>query len=167
VVLVPKPDGTMRFCVDYRRLNEGKVRNVYPLPRMDDFIDVLGDAEVFSTLVCNSGYWQIPVADEDRDKTTFACHEGAFRYIRLPFGLSNAPATFQRDIDMILGGLKWKSCLVYLDDIIVFSQSAEEHVEHLRQVFSALRGPDVSLKAKKCNLFQEEVEYLGHIVGRG
>jgi len=167
VVLVPKPNGTMLFCVDYRRLNEVKVRNVYPLPRMDDFIDVLGDAEVFSTLVCNSGYWQIPVADEDRDKTTFACHEGAYRYIRLPFGLSNAPATFQRDIDMILGGLKWKSCLVYLDDIIVFSQSAGEHVEHLRQVFSALRGPGVSLKAKKCNLFQQEVEYLGHIVGRG
>ena len=167
VVLVPKPNGTMLFCVDYRRLNEVKVRNVYPLPRMDDFIDVLGDAEVFSTLVCNSGYWQIPVADEDRDKTTFACHEGAYRYIRLPFGLSNAPATFQRDIDMILGGLKWKSCLVYLDDISVFSQSAGEHVEHLRQVFSALRGPGVSLKAKKCNLFQEEVEYLGHIVGRG
>jgi len=76
------------------------------------------------------------VADEDRDKTTFVCHEGAYRYIRLPFGLSNAPATFQRAIDMILGGLKWKSCLVYLDDIIVFSQSAGEHVEHLREVFT-------------------------------
>jgi len=128
VVLVPKPDGTMRFCVDYRQLNEMTVRDVYPLPRMDDCIDFLGDAKVFSTLDCNSGYWQIPVADEDRDKTTFVCHEGAHRYIRLPFGLSNAPATFQRAIDMILGGVKWKSCLVYLDDIIVFSQSPGEHV---------------------------------------
>jgi len=140
---------------------------VYPLPRMDDCIDFLGDAKVFSTLDCNSGYSQIPVADEDRDKTTFVCHEGAYRYIRLPFGLFNAPATFQRAIDMILGGLKWKSCLVYLDDIIVFSQSAGEHVEHLREVFTALLGAGVSLKAKKCHLFQEEVEYLGHIVGRG
>jgi len=107
------------------------------------------------------------VADEDRDKTTFVCHEGTYRYIRLPFGLLNAPATCQRVIDMILGGLKRKSCLVYLDDIIVFSQSAGEHVEHLREVFAALRGPGVSLKAKKCHFFQEEVEYWGHIVGRG
>jgi len=167
VVLVQKPDGTMRFCVYYRRLNEVTERNVYPMPLLDDFIDFLGDAKVFSTLDCNSGYWQIPVVAEDRDKTTFVCHEGAYRYIFLPFGLSNAPATFQRAISMILGGLKWKSCLVYLDDIIVFSQSAGEHVEHLREVFTALRGAGVSLKAKKCHLFQEEVEYLGHIVGRG
>jgi len=157
----------MRFCVDYRQLDEVTVRDVYPLPRMDDCIDFLGDAKVFSTLDCNSGYWRIPVADEAREKTTFVCHEGAYCYIRLPFGLSNAPATFQRAIDMILGGLKWKSCLVYLDDIIVFSQSAGEHVEHLRKVFAALRGAGNSLTAKKYNLFQEKVEYLGHIVGRG
>jgi len=167
LVLVPKPDGTMRSCVDYRQLNEVTVRDVYLIPRMDDCLDFLGDAKVFSTLECNSGYWQIPVADGDRDKTTFVCHEGAYRYIRLPFGLSNAPATFQRAIDMILGGLKWKSCLVYLDDITVFSQSAGEHVEHVREVFAALRGAGVSLKAEKCHLFQEDVEYLGHIVGRG
>ena len=106
VVLAPKPDGTVRFCVDFRRLKGVTVRDVYPLPRMDDCIDFIGDAKVFSTLDCNSGYWQIPVADEDRDKTTFVCYEGAFRYIRLLFGLSNAPATFQRAIDMILGGPK-------------------------------------------------------------
>jgi len=167
VVLVPNPDGTMRFCADYRRLKEVTVRDVYPLPRMDDCIGFLGDAKVFSTLDCNSGFWQIPVADEDRDKTTFACHEGAYRYIRLPFSLFNAPATFQRAIHMILGGLKWKSSLVYLDDIIFFSQSAGEHVEHLRKVFTALRGASVSLKDKKFHLLHEEVDYLGHIVGRG
>ena len=152
VVLVPEPDGTMRFCLDYRQLNEVTVWDVYPLPRMDDCIDFLGDAEVFSTLDCYSGYWQIPVADEDRDKTTFVCHEGAYRYILLPSGLSNAPATFQRAIDKILGGLKWRSCLVYLDDIIVFSQSAGEHVEHLWEVFAALRGAGVSLKATPSTL---------------
>jgi len=124
---------------------------------MDDCIDFLGDAKVFSTLDCNSGYWQVPVEDEDREKTTFVCHEGAYRYIRLPSGLSIAPETFQRAIDMILGGLKWKSCLVYLDDIIVFSQSAGEHVEHLREVLAALRGAGVSLKAGKCPLLQKEV----------
>jgi len=167
VVLVPKPDGTMRSCVDYRQLNEVTVRDVYPLPRMDDCIDFLGDAKVSSTLDCNSGYWQIPVADEGCDETTFVCHEGTYRYIRLPFGLSNAPATFQWAIDMILGGLTWNSCLVYLDDITVFSQSAGEHVEHLREVFAALRGAVVSLKVNKCHVFQAKVEYLGHIVGRG
>jgi len=104
--MVPNPDRTMRFFVDYRQLNEVTVRSVYALTRMDDCIDFLGDAKVFSTLDCNSGYWKIPVADEDREKTTFVCHEGAYRYIRLPFGLSSAPATFQRAIDMILGGLK-------------------------------------------------------------
>jgi len=143
------------------------VRDVYPLPRMDDCIDFLGDAKVFYTLDCNAGYWQIPVAEEDRDRTTFVCHEGAYRYIPLPFGLPIAPATFQRAIGMILGGLKWKHCLVYLDDIIVFSQTPGEHVEHLREVFTALAKAGVSLKAKKCHLFREEVEYLGHIVGRG
>ena len=153
VVLVPKPDGTMRFCVDYGQLNEVTVRDVYPLPRMDACIDFLGDATVFSTLDCNSGFWRIPVSDEYRDRTTFVCHEGAYRYIRLPFGLSNSLATFQRAIDVILGGLKWKSGLVYLDDIIVFSQSAGEHVEHLRDKFAALRGAGVSLKSKKCSFF--------------
>jgi len=167
VVLVPKPDGTMQFFADYRQLNEVTVRDVYPLPRMDDCIDFLGDAKGFSTLDYNSCYCQLPVADEDRDKTTFVCLEGAYRYIRPPFGLSNAPATFQPAIDMILGGLKWKRCLVYVDDIIVFSQSAGEHKEHHREVFTALRGAGVSLKAKKSHLFQEEVEFLGHIVGRG
>ena len=110
-----------------------------------------------STLDCNSGYWQISVADEDRDKTTFVCHEGAYRYIRLPFCLSNAPATFQRAIYMILGGFKWKSCPAYLDDIIVFSQAAGKHVEYCPEVFTALRGAGVSFKARKCHLFQEEV----------
>ena len=167
VVLVPKPDGTMRFCVDYEQLNEVTIRDVHPLLRMDDCIEFLGDAKVLSTLDCKSGYRQIPVADEGRDKTTSVCHERACRYARLPFGLSSAPATFQRAIDMILGGLKWKSLLVYLDNMIVFSQSAGEHVEHLREVFAALSGAGVSLKAKKCHLFPEEVEYLGHFVGPG
>jgi len=122
---------------------------------------------VSPTLDYNSGYWKMPMADEYRDKTTFVCHERAYRYICLPFDLSHAPAIFQRAIDMILGGLKWKSCLVYLDDIIVFSKSAGEYVEHLQEVFTALCGAGVSLKAKKRHLFHEEVEYSGHIIGRG
>ena len=95
VVLVPKTDGSLRFCIDYRRVNAITVRDTYPLPRMDECIDSLGDASVFTTLDRNSGYWQIPVAPQDRDKTTFTCHAGTYRYKRMPFGLTNAPATFQ------------------------------------------------------------------------
>jgi hypothetical protein len=95
VVLVPKPDGSMRFCVDYRWLNALTIRDSYPLPRMDECIDSLGDAQIFSTLDCNSGYWQISVEPSDRDKTTFTSHEGTFRSTRMPFGLTNAPALFR------------------------------------------------------------------------
>jgi hypothetical protein len=108
-VLVPKPKGALRFCVDYRKLNMITVPDTYPLPRMDECIDSLGDANVFTTLDCNSGYWQIPVHPEDRDKTTFTSHYGIYRFLRLPFGLRNAPVTFQRAIDIILSGVKWKT----------------------------------------------------------
>eukprot|EP00170_Pyropia_yezoensis_P000290 contig_1820_g291 len=104
VVIVPKPDGSSRFCIDYRRLNERTVKDSYPLPRMDDCLDSLGEAGIFSTLDCNAGYWQIPVAPEDREKTTFTSHCGTFQCKRMPFGLCNAPATFQRAMDIILAG---------------------------------------------------------------
>ena len=138
VVLVPQPDGSLRFCVDYRRLNAITVRDTYPLPLMDECIDSLGDSCVFSTLDCNTGYWQIPLHEADRDKTTFCSHAGTYRFIRMPFGLRNAPATFQRAIEIILSGLKWKTCLVYLDDIIVYSTSREAHLQHLDEVLSTL-----------------------------
>ena len=167
VVIVPKVDGTPRFCIDYRKLNESTVKDSYPLPRMDDCLDSLGEANVFSTLDCNAGYWQIPIAPEDRHKTTFTCHCGTYQCKRLPFGLCNAPATFQRAMDMILAGVRWQICLVYLDDIIVFSRSPEEHIGHLGQVFKLLADAGVSLKASKCHLFTQEVEYLGHVVRPG
>jgi transposase InsO family protein len=167
VVLVPKPDGSMRFCVDYRRLNALTMKDSYPLPRMDECIDSLGDATIFSTLDCNSGYWQIPVHPEDRDKTTFTSHEGLYRFLRMPFGLTNAPATFQRMVDMILAGLTWKSCLVYLDDIIVFSASLEEHVHHLDEVLERLYRAGLSLKLPKCHFGKDTVSYLGHVIRPG
>jgi hypothetical protein len=98
---------------------------------MDECIDSLGDAQIFTTLDCNIGYWQIPVAPEDVEKTTFTSHEGTFHFTRMPFGLRNAPATFQRTVDIVLSGVRWKTCLVYLDDIIVISNSSEEHASHL------------------------------------
>jgi hypothetical protein len=105
-VLVPKPDGSLRFCVYYRRLNAITVPDTYKLPRMDECIDSLGEAVVFTTLDCNSGYWQIPVEPADREKTAFTSHLGIYQFRRLPFGLRNAPGTFQRAIDIILSGIK-------------------------------------------------------------
>ena len=105
-MLIPKPDGSLRFCIDYRRVNANNARDTYPLPRLDECIDSLGDASVFKTLNCNSCYWQIPVAPQDRDKTTFTCHAGTYGYRRMPFGLTNAPAAFQRTLDIVLSPFK-------------------------------------------------------------
>lgn len=167
VVLVPKPDGSMRFCIDYRRLNALTVRDSYPLPRMEECIDSLGDATIFSTLDCNSGYWQIPVHPDDRAKTTFTSHEGLYRFLRMPFGLRNAPATFQRFVDITLAGLTWKICLVYLDDIIIFSKTKEEHLSHLDAVLHRLYRAGLSLNLKKCYFFRDTVSYLGHVIRPG
>lgn len=167
IVLVPKTDGTMRFCIDYRKLIERTVRDSYPLPRTDDCLVSLGEAKYFSTLECNAGYWQIPTREEDWHLTAFTRHCGVYQCTRLPFGLCNAPATFQRAIDLILAGGKWQFALVYLDDMIVFSGRAEDHLSHLDRVFILLSEAGVTLKPTKCHLFSNEVEYLGHIVRPG
>lgn len=143
------------------------IKDLYPIPRKDDCLDFLGDATIFSTMDCNAAYWQIPVAEEDRDKTTFTCHSGLFRYKRLPFGLTNAPATFQRAIDIILSGLRWRTCLVYLDDIIVFSSTMDDHIRRLREVVSLLSKATVTLKPEKCHLFETKVHYPGHVRSPG
>ena len=153
VVLVPKKDGSLRFCVDYRRLNAKKRADSYPLPRMDHCIDSLGDASVCTTLDCSSGYWQIPVAPADCDKTTFTTRMGTFRYLRMTFGLRGAPATFQRAPDIIISRVRWQICLVYLDDVIVFSRTQVEHAKHLDAVLGFLKSAGISLKLKKYRFF--------------
>lgn len=167
VVLVLKADGSLRFCVDYRKLNAVTVRDTYPLPRMDECIDSLGEAKVFTTLDANWGYWQVPVAPKDRDKTAFVCHAGLYRFKRMPFGLTNAPATFQRAIDIILSQYKWKTCLVYLDDIIVYSRNMEDHFSDVEAILKQLDDAGISLKIKKCEWFTKQVKYLGHRIKPG
>lgn len=167
VVFAPKKDGSLRFCVDYRRLNAVTVRDSYPIPRMDECIDSLGDERVFSTLDCNSGYWQVQIPEQDRDKTTFVTHHGLFQYTHMPFGLRNAPATFQRAMDIVLSSVKWNFCLVYLDDIVVFSPDAKRHIEHLDHVLTLLRQAGLTIKLKKCYFLHERIEYLGHAITPG
>jgi Reverse transcriptase (RNA-dependent DNA polymerase) len=134
---------------------------------MDECIYSLGDAQIFTTLDHNSGYWQIPVSPEGIEKTTFTSNEGTFQFTRMPFGLRNAPATFQLTVDTVLSGLMWKTCLFYFDDIIVFSNSSKEHARHLDEVLSILYGAGLSLKLAKCAFLRETVNFLGHIIRPG
>ena len=131
VVLVKKRDGVVRFCIDYRRLKAVTVKNSYPLPRIDDTLDELSGARYFTTLDLAAGYWQVPVAEEDKKKTAFVTQKGLWQFNKMPFGLANAPATFQRMMEVVLAGLQWPECLIYLDDVIVFSSSFDKHMQRL------------------------------------
>lgn len=137
------------------------------MPRMDECLDSLGDSQVFSTLDCNAGYWKIAVSPEDKNLTAFTWPTGTWQCVRLRFGLCNAPATFQRAVDNILAGVKWQTCLVNLDDVIVFSRSLEQHLVHLDQVLHLLKESGVSLEPSKCHLFKKGVEYLGNVIRPG
>ena len=136
MVLVWKKDGSACFCVDYRQVNSLKRKDAYPLPRIDDTLDTLAGSVLFSTLDMLSGYWQVEVAEEDKDKTVFATWDGLFHFNVLPFRLCNGPATFQRLMDTVLSGLHWSTCLVYLDDVIILGRTSEAHLHNLQQVFS-------------------------------
>jgi len=164
VVMVPKKGGEMRFCIDYRQLNKATVKDRYPLPRIDDTIDALHGAQFFSTLDLFSGYWQIEIDENDKHKTAFVCEFGQYEFNRMPFGLTNAPATFQRLMNKILKPVLYQSTLVYLDDIIVFSKSIDEHIDALETVFKLLAEAGLKLKLKKCEFFKNKINYLGHIV---
>ena len=165
VVMVRKKDDSLRFCVDFRQLNAATVKDAHPLPRIDDLLDALHGAKWFSTLDLKSGYWQVPIAEQDKEKTAFRTSSGQlFEFNQVPFGLCNAPATFSRLMDRVLAGLHWETCLFYLDDIIVFSSTWEEHLARLREVFERLRQAKLKLGAAKCTFAAKEVSYLGHRV---
>ena len=164
VVLTKRSDGRLRFCVDYRRLNDKTRKDVYPLPRMDDVLERLGGAKVFTTLDLANGYWQVPIAERDQPKTAFVTPDGLYEFRRMPFGLCNAPATFQRLVNRALTGLKWTACLVYLDDILVYGRDLSEHNMRLRLVLKALGEAGLTLNLKKCLFAADSVKYLGHLV---
>ena len=164
VVLVDKKDGSKRFCVDYRILNKNTVKDSYPLPRIDESIDALNGAKYFCTLDLASGYWQVPLDDDAKPKSAFVVPGGLYQFEVMPFGLCNAPSTFERLMETALVGLHWKILLVYLDDVIVFGSSVDEVVGRLKIVLDRLRDADLKLKPKKCHLFQKQVLYLGHVV---
>jgi len=164
IVLVRKKDGSLRCCIDYRQLNSVTRKDAYPLPRIDSCLDAMSSARWFSTFDLRSSYHQVSVDPNDKDKTAFICPRGMYRYKTMPFGLCNAGATFQRLMDVVMSGLHLEVCLVYLDDIILFSSTVDEHLERLVRVLNRLRSAGLKLKPEKCSLFQKSVSFLGHIV---
>ena len=164
IVLVRKKDGSTRFCVDYRKLNDVTNKDSYPLPRIDDTLEALGGAKWFSTLDLRSGYWQVQLDDSSKEKTAFSTGNGLWQFKVMPFGLCNAPATFERLMEQVLAGLPVSVALVYLDDILVPGRTFSQELTNLSQVFEQLRKAKLKLSPKKCVLFREEVNYLGHVV---
>ena len=164
VLFVPKKDGGLRLCVDYRALNKVTVHNRYPLPRIDELLDRLKGAKIFTKIDLRSGYYQIRVHPDDVHKTAFRTRYGHFEFLVLPFGLTNAPATFMHLMHSIFREFLDSFLIIFLDDLLVYSRSVAEHQAHVTQVLTVLRQHHLYAKVSKCSFFQHSVEYLGHVV---
>lgn len=164
VLLVRKKDGSWRFCIDYRHLNSITVKNKHPMPVVDELLDELSGASWFTKLDLKSGYHQIYMAEGEQYMTTFCTHNGFFEFMVMPFGLTNAPATFPSFMNTIFAALLRKGVLVFMDYILIYSSSLEEHVKLLREVFIILQQNHLLIKRSKCSFDQRSVEYLGHVV---
>ncbi len=167
IVVVRKKDGNIRLCVDYRRLNAITPVDAYPMPRTDELIDKLGKAKYITTLDLARGYWQVPMSKQDRVKTAFTTPKGLYQFKVMPFGLSGAPATFQRMMDKLIRGIEDYTA-AYIDDIVIFSDTSwEEHLEHVKEMLRRLRSSNLTAKPSKCQFGMKECTYLGHVVGNG
>ena len=164
VTLAPKKDNTKRLCIDYRRLNFHTIDDKMPMPRILEVLDRLSGSKYFTTLDVAWGYWHIEMDPNSIDKTAFVTNEGHYEWLVMPFGLKNAPATFQRIIQQILGPLLYKGAINYLDDIIIYSETFEEHMQLLEEVLHRLSQNNIKLKLKKCHFVKPEVTYLGHTI---
>ena len=159
-----KKDGSMRLCIDYRELNKVTIRNQYPLPRIDDLFDQLQGAKVFSKIDLRSGYHQLRVHNQDVPKTAFRTRYGHFEFLVMPFGLTNAPAAFMDLMNRIFRTYLDQFVIVFIDDILIYSGSREEHAEHLRIILQTLREHRLYAKLSKCQFWLDSVAFLGHIV---
>lgn len=166
IVVVRKKNGDVRLCVDYRRLNMQTIRDAYALPNLEESFSALAGSQWFSVMDLKSGYYQVEMEEEDKPKTAFVCPLGFWEFNRMPQGVTNAPSTFQRLMERCMGDIHLKEVLVFLDDLIVYSDSLEEHENRLVHVLERLRDYGLKLSLDKCKFFQTDVRYLGHIVSR-
>ena len=166
VVPVPKGDGSVRVCIDYRKLNEVTTADPYYMSTMDEILERVGGSKIVSKIDLAKGFYQVEVEPASQEKTAFVSPYGKFEFTRMPFGLKNAPATFQRLMEVVLGDC-YHCSAPYIDDVVVFSSSGEEHIEHLRLVLERMRKFGLTLKESKCQFGREKLEYLGHIIGGG
>ena len=163
-VFIRKKDGLIRYAIDHRRLNACTVKSLFSLPDIKHCISALNGSVYFSTLQIASGYYQVKIAESDRQKTAFQTRFSLFEHVRMGFGLCNATSTFQRIIHLVLRGLTWKTVLAYLDDVVILGNCFSDHIQNLKETLDRLKTYNLKLKRKKCILFQKEVKFLGKIV---
>ena len=140
--------------------------NSYPLPDISDILSSLYKSKYFSCVDLKSGYWQVEVAPEDREKTAFVCHRGLYEFNVMPFRLSSAPPIFQELMNKVLGQAMYKYAIAYIDDVIIYSETFQDHLKHLNEVFGKLRGAGLKLKMSKCQFLMKQISYLGHVISK-
>lgn len=166
LVIVPKKDGNIRLTVDYRQLNAITRRPIFPIPDTTELLDTLNGSAYFSTLDFSSGYYNIPMCESDIEKTAFSTQKNHYEFLRMPMGLSTAPATFQKLMHTLFHEENWSQCLIYLDDILVFSRNLDEHLRRLEVIFTKIREAGLKLAPEKCHFLKSEVAYLGHVISK-
>ena len=163
IVLVQKKDGTLRFCIDFRQLNTRTKKDSYPIPRGPETMESLVGTRYFSTMGLKSGFWQVKISEESCQYTVFTMGSmGMYEFLRMPYGLCNVPATFQCLMQNCLGELNLQFALIYLDDVIIYSRTQEDHLTHLQAVLDHFAHHGLKLKPSKCHFFKENITYLGH-----
>jgi len=167
LVVVRKKSGDIRLCIDWRQLNTATIKDAYPLPNLHQAMDALAGSEWFSTIDCRQGFNQVDIEESDRHKTAFYSTQGLLQFRKMGFGMCNAPATFQRLMELALSGLTWQEVMVYVDDIVLYSKTFDQHIETIRRVFDRLRKAGLKLNRKKSAFAQRRIKFLGHIVDNG
>ena len=165
VTLQPKPDGWVRFCVDFRKVNALTKADTYPLPRVDDSVDRIGAATYITKIDLVKGYWQVPLTERAKEIASFVANGAVYQCQVMPYGLKNAPATFQRLMDRVVDGLE--NCVVYIDDVVIYDTTWQDHITHVEALFARLQYAGLVVNLEKCDFVKAQVQYLGYVVGHG